>query len=585
MNRAQRKTHKPQPERAPAPMPDCRARRRLVLGMLGLALVALLWRAVDQQVLDGDFLRREGQLRHLRVVEMPAYRGMITDRHGEPLAISTPVHSVWANPRELSADTRDLAPLARLLELDLGQLQRTLAKRSERSFVYLKRRVTPDVAEQVSALDLRGLGLHREYRRYYPSAEVTTHLVGFTDIDDRGQEGLELAYEDWLRGHPGKKRVLKDGRNRVVRDVENVQAPRNGNDLVLSLDRRLQFLAYRELKAAVQRHKARSGSAVILDVRTGEILALVNQPAYNPNGRRDSGAGQLRNRALTDVLEPGSTMKPFTVAAALEAGRLRPDQLIDTSPGYFPVGRQMVRDHHNLGSIDVATVLRKSSNVGASKIALELTPEELYSFVAGLGFGALTDSTYPGEVAGSLPHFDDWSRFEQATLSFGYGLSVTSLQLARAYAALAADGLLRPVSLFKLSPEQVPSGKRVMSAKTARTVRRMLESVVSREGTAPKAAVPGYRVSGKTGTAKKSIAGGYAKDRYQALFAGIIPASAPRLAMVVMIDEPSAGDYYGGLVAGPVFAEVMAGAMRLLNVAPDRIRTQQLRLAALEPSQ
>jgi cell division protein FtsI (penicillin-binding protein 3) len=585
MSRTQRKIPKPQPERAPAPLPDSRARRRLVLGMLGLALVALLWRAVDQQVLDGDFLRREGQLRHLRVVEMPAYRGMITDRHGEPLAISTPVHSVWANPRELSPDTRDLAPLARLLDLDLGQLQRTLAKRSERSFVYLKRRVTPDVAAHVSALDLPGLGLHREYRRYYPSAEVTTHLVGFTDIDDRGQEGLELAYEDWLSGHPGKKRVLKDGRDRVVRDVENVQAPRNGNDLVLSLDRRLQFLAYRELKAAVQRHKARSGSAVMLDVRTGEVLALVNQPAYNPNGRRDSGAGQLRNRALTDVLEPGSTMKPFTVAAAMEAGRLRSDQLIDTSPGYFPVGRQLVRDHHNLGSIDVATVLRKSSNVGASKIALELTPEELYSFYAGLGFGALTDSTYPGEVAGSLPHFDGWSRFEQATLSFGYGLSVTSLQLARAYAALAADGVLRPVSLFKLSPEQVPTGKRVMSASTAQTVRRMLESVVSREGTAPKAAVPGYRVSGKTGTAKKSIAGGYAKDRYQALFAGIIPASAPRLAMVVMIDEPSAGDYYGGLVAGPVFAEVMAGAMRLLNVAPDRIRTQQLRLAALEPSQ
>ena len=277
-------------------------------------------------------------------------------------------------------------------------------------------------------------------------------------------------------------------------------------------------------------------------------------------------------------------MKPFTVAAALEAGRLRPDQLIDTSPGYFPVGRQMVRDHHNLGSIDIATVLRKSSNVGASKIALELTPEELYSFFAGLGFGALTDSTYPGEVAGSLPHFDGWSRFEQATLSFGYGLSVTSLQLARAYAALAADGVLRPVSLFKLSPEQVPAGKRVMSAETARRVRQMLESVVSREGTAPKAAVPGYRVSGKTGTARKSIAGGYAKDRYQALFAGMIPASAPRLVMVVMIDEPSAGDYYGGLVSGPVFAEVMAGAMRLLNIAPDRIRAQQLRLAALEPS-
>lgn len=583
MSRSQRKNRKPQTDRTERPPVAYRGRRRLVLGVLGLAGASLLWQAVDQQVLDGEFLRREGNLRHLRVVEMPAYRGMITDRYGEPLAISTPVHSVWANPREISTEVRDLAPLARLLEIDLGQLQRTLAQRSERSFIYLKRRVTPELAEQIAALDLDGVGLQREYRRYYPSAEVTTHLVGFTDIDDRGQEGLELAYDEWLRGQRGKKRVLKDGRNRVVRDVENVQAPRNGNDLVLSLDRRLQFLAYRELKAAVLRNKARSGSAVILDVRTGEVLALVNQPSYNPNGNRDGDGGRRRNRALTDVLEPGSTMKPFTVSAALEAGRLRPDQLIDTSPGFFRVGRQMVRDHHNLGAIDVATVLRKSSNVGASKIALELTPEELWTFYSNLGFGNLTDSTYPGEVAGSLPHFDGWSRFEQATLSFGYGLSVTTLQLARAYAALAADGLLRPVSLFKLEPEQVPAGKRVMSVATARVVRRMLESVVSRQGTAPRAAVPGYRVSGKTGTAKKSIAGGYAKDRYQAVFAGMIPAGQPRLAMVVMIDEPSAGDYYGGLVAAPVFAEVMAGAMRLLNIAPDDIQEQQLRLASLGP--
>lgn len=585
MSRPQRKTRQSQPDRPREPVPSYRARRRIVLGIFGLAGTALLWGAVDQQMLDGEFLRREGNLRHLRVVEMPAYRGMITDRHGEPLAISTPVHSVWVNPQELSTEARDLAPLARLLEMDLNQLQRTLAQRSERSFIYLKRRIPPDVAERIEALNLDGLGLQREYRRYYPSAEVTTHLVGFTDIDDRGQEGLELAYDEWLRGHPGKKRVLKDGRNRVVRDLENVETPRNGHDLVLSIDRRLQFLAYREVKAAVKRHQARSGSAVILDVRTGEVLALVNQPSYNPNGRRDGDGGRRRNRALTDVLEPGSTMKPFTVAAALEAGRLRPDQLIDTSPGYFPVGRHMVRDHHNLGPIDVATVLRKSSNVGASKIALELTPEELWSFYSKVGFGSLTDSNYPGEVAGVLPYFDDWSRFGQATLSFGYGLSVTTTQLARAYAALAADGILRPVSLFKLDPDRIPAGTRVMSAATARVVRRMLESVVSSDGTAPKAAVSGYRVSGKTGTAKKSVAGGYAKNRYQAVFAGMIPASRPRLAMVVMVDEPSAGDYYGGLVAAPVFSEVMTHAMRLLNVPPDAVDVEQLRLAALGPAQ
>ncbi len=556
-----------------------RGRRRVVLMLLYAAFVAVAWGAIDQQIMEGDFLRREGQLRHLRVVEMPAYRGMILDRYGEPLAISTPVDSVWADPRKLARNDAALKPLAKALELRPEALQRLLSKRKDRGFAYLKRRVNPDIAQRVSELHLDGVGLEREYRRYYPSGEVSAQLVGFTDVDDRGQEGLELSYEDWLRATPGRKRVLKDGRARVVKDVESVRAPEPGKDLVLSIDRRIQFLAYRELKAAVQEHQARAGTAVVLDVETGEVLAMVNQPSYNPNGRRDGRGGRLRNRAITDVLEPGSTIKPFTVAAALELGKIRPDGLVDTAPGYLRVGRNLVRDHHDLGRIDVSTVLSRSSNVGASRIALQMTPEEMWRLFSRLGFGAATGSTFPGETAGQLPEFSDWSRFEQATISFGYGLSVSVLQLARAYAVLAADGVARPASLLKVDAAE--PGARVMSAQTARTVRTMLERVASADGTAPLAAIPGYRVAGKTGTARKSVAGGYAKDKYQALFAGMAPASSPRLVMVVMIDEPRAGKYYGGQVAAPVFAKVMAGALRLLNVAPDTEGPHDLRLASV----
>ena len=557
-----------------------RLRRRAVLALLGLALVTLLWRAVDQQILQGDFLRSQGAARHVRVMEMPAYRGRITDRHGEPLAISSPVVSVWASPRELLPGRPDLRPLARVLELDAKRLQREVEKRSGRGFYYLKRQVTPELGRHVEALDLPGIGLEREYRRYYPSGEVTSHLVGFTNIDEQGQEGLERAYDDWLRGRPGSKRVIKDGRNRVVKDLESVSQPQPGRDLVLSIDRRLQYLAYRELKAAVLQHKAQAGTAVILDVDKAEVLAMVNQPAYNPNAERDNKHGRLRNRALTDVFEPGSTMKPFTVAAALEAGIVTPETIVDTSPGLFRVGSQLVRDHHNLGAIDIATVLRKSSNVGASKLALSLTAEQLWALYSRVGFGASTGSNYPGEVTGQLPDFRGWSRFERCTLSFGYGLSVTSLQLAQAYGVLAADGVKRPLSL--LVRDEVPPGEQVLSVETARRLRSMLETVVSPEGTAPKAAVPGYRVAGKTGTARKAVAGGYAKDRYQAVFAGMAPATDPRLVMVVMIDEPSAGEFYGGAVAAPVFAEVMAGALRLLNVPPDNLPQQELRVAGVE---
>jgi len=562
----------------PLRLPSYTARRRVLIGVMASSALVLVWHAVDQQIFQGDFLRQEGRARYLRVVDMPALRGTITDRHGDPLAISTPVDSVWASPRRLSRDKRTLASLARVLDMNADHLRRLLAQHKDRGFVYLKRRVNPNQAEQIRALDLEGIGLQREYRRFYPTGEVGTHVVGFTDIDDRGQEGIELAYQDWLQAAPGSKRVLKDGRKQVVKDVESIRAPRAGRDLVLSLDRRLQYLAYRELKAAVKKHKARAGSAVILDVKTGEILAMVNRPSYNPNGSRSSRGGGGRNRAVTDVFEPGSAIKPFTVAAALELGRYRPDTNIDTAPGHLKVGRQLVRDSRNYGVIDVSTVIRKSSNVGASRMALDLSAEELWALYARFGFGQGAESGFPGEVSGQLPHFRGWSRFEQATLSFGYGLSVTSLQLARAYASLAADGLLRPTSLLRVN--EAPEGEQVVSAKTARALLAMLETVVSSEGTAPLAAVPGYRVGGKTGTARKSVSGGYAKDKYLAIFAGIVPVSHPRLVMVVMIDEPTAGKYYGGQVAAPVFSKVMAGALRLLNIPPDDYGPGGLRLAS-----
>jgi cell division protein FtsI (penicillin-binding protein 3) len=562
-------------------LPSYRARRWTLLGLLSLSAALLVWRAVDQQIFETDFLQNEGQRRYLRVVEMPAHRGMIKDRSGAPVAISTPVDSIWANPRALSPDRRVLAPLAKVLEMDLDDLRQLLARRSDRSFVYLQRRVNPDLAKRLMEIvaenDIAGIGLQREYRRYYPDGEVFAHVVGFTNIDDQGQEGLELAYDQWLQGTPGRKRVIQDGRARVVKDVEHILEPQAGKELITSIDRRLQFLAYRELKGAVRRHKAKSGSAVILDARNGEVLAMVNQPAYNPNGSKSGTAGRFRNRAVTDVFEPGSTVKPFTIAAALESGRYTPGTMIDTTPGTFRVGRHQVKDHLNYGRIDLARVILKSSNVGVSKIALDLPKEQFWGFFSRVGFGDPTSTGFPGEVAGQLAPYRRWAEIDQATLAFGYGLSVTSLQLARAYGVLASDGIRYPVSLLR---QDAPvKGERVMQAATARTVRKMMEAVVTDEGTAPAAAVTGYRVAGKTGTAKKSISGGYADDRYISVFAGIAPASDPRLVMVVMIDEPTAGKYYGGSVAAPVFSRVMTGALRLLNIAPDAIDDSMLKLA------
>lgn len=564
--------------------PDYRMRRRVLLAGLALGLVVLLVSAFHRQVLETEFLQDQGERRYLRVLEIPAHRGEIHDRYGEPLAISAPVVSISADPRRLPPNAPVLAPLAKLLDLKMDTLRRLLAQHSHKGFVYLKRGVRPEVGRQALSLmndhDVEGAGLEREYRRYYPSGEIAAHLVGLTDIDDRGLEGLELAYNDWLTGSPGARRVIQDGRREVVEEVEGIRSPQTGKNLILSLDRRLQFLAYRELKRAVGANKARSGTAVILDPLNGEILAMVNQPAYNPNDRRTVRAARLRNRAVTDVFEPGSTMKPLALAAVLEAGKAAPHTPVETHPGYMKVGRHLVKDHRNYGLLDVTGVLTKSSNVGVSKLALKLEPEYLWRSFGRLGLGRPTDSNFPGEVAGQLPYHDGWSRFEQATHSFGYGLSVTALQLAQAYAILASDGIHRPVSLLKLDAS--PAGERIFTADTAKALRRMMETVVSAEGTAQRAMVEGYRVAGKTGTVKKSVAGGYAKKRYQAVFAGMIPAARPRLVMVVMIDEPRGKEYYGGLVAAPVFSRVMSGAMRLLNVPPDTESLPPARLVHTE---
>ena len=562
-------------------LPSYAGRRYTVLTLFVLAVCALVWRAVDQQILEKDFLQSEGADRYLATVEVPAHRGLITDRRGDVLALSTPVDSIAANPRVLGADTQRILVLAKALKIDPEQLRTRLVRYSRRHFVYLKRRLPPaeaaHVMDVVKAHEIPGVHIDREYKRFYPAGEVFGHVLGFANVDDEGQEGLELAFDDVLRGEIGAKLVLRDGRRQVVDDVENIRSPRAGNHLALSLDRRLQFIAYRELKAAVKRNRAISGSLVLLDVRTGEVLAMVNQPSYNPNGDRSNRAGRLRNRALTDVFEPGSTMKPFTIAAALDKGVIRADSIIDTAPGHFRVGALPVKDSKNLGAIDVATILRRSSNVGAAKIALAMDRRDLWKTMDRLGFGASVQTGFPGEVAGQLNDYRRWAKIDQATLSFGYGISVTTLQLAQAYAALANDGLRVPVTLLKR--DHAPEGVPVFSRRSAAAVRQMLESVATVDGTAPEAAVMGYHVSGKTGTVKKFGRDGYSDDRYISLFAGMAPAQQPRFAMAVMLNEPRGRKFYGGQVAGPVFSAVMAEALRLMNVAPDAALDPALRLA------
>ena len=541
----------------------------LVIAFFVLVAGSLVARAVYLQVFNKDFLNQQADSRHLRTEKIFAHRGSITDRNGDPLAISTPVDSVWADPKKLAVAIDRVPALARSLDLDSELLMRRITRSMDKEFLYLKRHLNPDQAHTVMALKLPGVNVIREYRRYYPAGEVTGHLVGFTNIDDDGQEGLELAFNHWLSGDSGAKRVLKDRLGRSVENVESIRPPRHGKDLRTSIDLRLQYLSYRTLKAAIQQYKAESGSIVILDIATGEVLAMANQPTYNPNDRAQYSAERYRNRAITDIFEPGSSIKPLIIAAALESGRYRANSIVDTAPGYVVVGPKKIEDPRNLGRISLTTVLSRSSNVGATKIALSLEPEQLWGTLTRFGLGSLTASGFPGESAGMLTHYSDWRQISQATLGYGYGVSVTPLQLVQAYAAIGSGGVIRPVSLVRLD-EPVP-GERIVDRETAVAVRRMMEEVVRPGGTGNNASIAGYRVAGKTGTAWKFAAGGYSEDKYFSIFAGLVPASNPRLAAVVVIDEPSGDLYYGSDVAAPVFANVMAESLRLLAIPPDAL--------------
>jgi cell division protein FtsI (penicillin-binding protein 3) len=565
-----------------------RWRAYLSFGLLACSATALAWRAVDLQLVDNGFLLNKGTQNFSRVLEIAAHRGTITDRYGEPLAVSTPVDSVWVNPKEIllslspSADTvaadskprvldsDQLTRLARALKQDRQELARRIAANSDREFLYLARHRQPAEAQRIKALGIPGVYLAREYRRYYPSGEVTGHILGFTNIDDAGQEGLELAFDHWLAGEDGAKRVIQDRYGRIVQDVDSIRAARPGRDLVLSIDLRIQYLAYRELKAAIRKQRALAGSVVVLDVTTGEVLAMVNQPAYNPNDRDQLTAKTYRNRAVTDIIEPGSSIKPFFVAAGLASGKYQENSVIDTSPGYMKVGATIFEDEKgSLGRIDLATILARSSNVGMGMLALSLEPEQMWSTLNRFGFGQVTTSGFPGESAGLLSHYSHWRPVGIFTMSHGYGLSVTPLQLTHAYATLGAIGVLRPVSFLRV--EGAPPGETVLDPKMSRELIHLLEAVVVAEGgTGYRAAIPGYRVSGKTGTAWKATTGGYSTDKYMAVFGGIAPATNPRLAAVVVIDEPNAGHYMGGDVAAPVFSEVVGGALRLMAVPPDQ---------------
>lgn len=558
-----------------------RWRSAVILGLVVLGAAGLAARAVELQLIDHGFLAKQGDQRSMRVVKIAAHRGAITDRNGEPLAVSTPVDSVWVNPQELNDNIDQLPRLAKALQQDEQVLARRVTSNLDREFLYLERAMPPEQAAHIKAFGIPGVYLQREYRRYYPAGEVAGHVVGFTTIDDQGQEGLELGYDQLLNGEDGAKRVIQDMYGHYVENVESIRAARPGRDLVSSIDLRIQYLAYRELKAAMQEYRAHSGSVIVIDVQTGEVLAMVDQPSYNPNDREQLKPALYRNRAATDIFEPGSSVKPFIMAAALASGQYRPDSVVDTSPGFIQVGNKVFEDESNLGAIDLATILAKSSNVGTAKVALSLKPEQIWRTLTSLGFGQVSGSGFPGESAGMLSNYTHWRPIGIATLSHGYGWSVTPLQLAHAYATIGAGGIKRPIT-FERVPAPAPGftvpGERVMDAKVANALIALMEQVIAKGGTATRAAITGYKVSGKTGTAFKSIAGGYSTDRIMAVFAGLVPATHPKLATVVVIDEPSRDVHeigtlaQGGTVAAPVFASVMAGALRLMDIPPDDLQ-------------
>ena len=556
-----------------------RWRGAVLLALFALGAAALESRILYLQLVNKEFLAAQANDRHLRTIEISAHRGSLTDRDGEPLAVSTPVDTIVANPRELNDALDRVGELADATGQDEDSLARKVTSNLGRDFVYLQRHLSPAKAEQIMGLGLPGVSTMREYQRYYPDGEVVGHLLGFTDVDDRGQEGLEAEYDQWLRGENGSKRVLQDRLGHVIGEVELIAEARPGRDLRSSIDLRLQYLAYRELKAMVADSHARSGSAVVLDPNTGEVLAMVNQPSYNPNDRSQYAAERVRNRAITDIFEPGSSFKPLVMAAAIESGGFKPTTIVDTSPGFLTVsGRIITTDEINLGKIPLTTVLARSSDVGAARVALTMEPQEIWRVLAGFGIGRLTDSGYPGESAGRLNDPQHWRQIGQATLAYGYGVAVTPLQLARAYSAIAADGVLRPVSMLALD-KPLP-GTRVISSSTARALTQMMEAVVSPAGTGKRAAVRNYRVAGKTGTAQKAIVGGHSDERHTAFFAGFAPATHPRLVVVVVIDEPQGAAYYGADVAAPVFSNIVTGALRVLAVPPDALPAAPLTVVA-----
>ncbi len=549
-----------------------RLRSLFVFGLLGVAAAGLAASAVRRQVVEGDFLVDQGERRTVREVTIEAHRGAILDRNGRPLAISTPLESVYAVPRELAAAPERWPELAKQLKRNRRELERRVSSSQDREFMWLARHLSPTEAAAVQKMNVPGVYLRSEYRRFYPEGEVLGHVVGFTNQDDAGLEALELVFDSWLAGEDGRKRVIKDNNGRRVDDVANIRTVRPGRDLVLSLDTRIQHLAYRELKRAIEENRAVSGSVVVIDVRTGEVLAMANQPAFNPNDRDQRAkaitSGWVRNRAVTDMLEPGSSIKPFVVAAALESGRFNAGSVIDTGTGFYEVNGVVVQDEHPLGRIPIAGVLAKSSNVGMAKIVRELEPQQLWNVLTRFGFGHVTASQFPGESAGSLPNYSSWRWVTMSSLSRGYNMEVTPLQLAQGYATLGALGVARPVSLLRV--DDAPPTQRVLDERHARTMISLLESVV-KDGTGSRAAIPGYRVAGKTGTARKVKKGerGYYDDRYTAVFGGLAPASNPRFAAVVVIDDPRAERFYGGEIAAPVFSAVVGGALRLMGVAPD----------------
>jgi len=541
------------------------------LGFMGsillTALMGLTWRVIDLQVFEKKFLTSQGNARTMRVVTTAPYRGMITDRNGEPLAISTPVDSVWVNPKEFDNTPQKIQQLARILEISEAQLLKRLQKNAEREFLFLKRHVSPEISDKVRKVEMNGVHLKSEYRRYYPAGEVTAQVLGFTNLDGQGQEGLELTYNEHLKGSPGSKRIIRDRRGRQVEYIEALKDMRSGQNVTLSLDQRLQYLAYRELKEAVSAHRAAAGSAVVLDVETGEILAMVNQPSYNPNLRIRHRDDSFRNRAVTDVFEPGSVIKTFSVLSALQHGRVTPATLIDTSPGWLNIGGKFVREdkNKNHGVIDIATIMKKSSNVGVTKLTLSLPPEKLWDTYVRVGFGKVTGSGFPGESAGNIirPHKN--SPFVLATMAFGYGLTVTPLQLAQAYAIIGAEGVRHSAQFLKV--EKPTSSEQIIDPATAEQLIDMLTGVVEQPGSNAK--VVGYHVAGKTGTARKASKNGYSPNEHLSVFAGLIPAKNPRFSIVVMIDKPQGGVYYGNLVAAPIFSKIASGAVRLFNIAPD----------------